>query len=100
MDKTGLQEAINTYNRQLNRLRKTFGIKVPNSFILKIVEMAESAPHGQFLLIPKYALDDILSNYKRVLPDYSKFPCHILHGDDLFCQIKVHFYWSSISGSG
>jgi hypothetical protein len=81
-DKKELQKAITVCNHEIRELRKMYGVKAPNSDIIELAEMAESAPHGQFLLIPKYFLDDIFSDYGRILSDYSKYPCHMRIGID------------------
>ena len=83
LNKNGLHDFITKIKGEISKLRKHYGVKVPNSTILELVEKAKSVPKKKLLLIPKYILNDIFSRYSNVIPGFNEFPNHMRIGLDL-----------------
>lgn len=82
-NKNELSDFITKIKGEMSNLRKHYGVKVPNSTILELVEKAKSGPKKKLLLIPKYLLNDIFSRYTNIIPDFNEFPNHMRIGLDL-----------------
>lgn len=83
LNKNKLHSFITEIKGEISKLRKHYGVKVPNSTIFELVEKAKSGPKKKLLLIPKYILNDLFSKYTNIIPNYNEFPNHMRIGLDL-----------------
>jgi hypothetical protein len=59
---------------ELDRVRRRFGITVPNSEIVEIIELAAKAPAGEALLLMKHEIQGACDHYERTMPAFTALP--------------------------
>jgi hypothetical protein len=75
-DKARLQKFLLKAQQEIGNLRKNYGVKVPNSELVEILDWAESKSGNLLPLLPKYTLREIFDCYERVMPDFADLPEH------------------------
>ena len=75
-DKASLKNFIHEAKREIEELRKHYGIKVPNSELVEIVDWAKSKSGNLLPLLPKHTWREIFDHYERVMPDFADLPEH------------------------
>lgn len=74
--KRDLRSFIKKIQGEIADLRRKYGLKVPNSQLVGVLELSEKAPEGNKLLVPKHVLDKMFSRYGLTMPDYNTYPAH------------------------
>ena len=75
-DRKTLETFIQRTEKDIEGLRKHYGIKVSNSELMEVVDWARNQ-RGNFLpLFPKHVWRQMFDNYERVMPDFAQLPEH------------------------
>lgn len=88
MDKELLLKNIEKIKAEIDELRIKYGIKADRSGLIKILEAARDTKKGM-LLIPKYNIRKLFSNYEKVLIDFDTYPEHTRIGIDIGLYRKI-----------
>src|SRR3989304_3582267 len=82
LDRKKLRGFIKDIKKEITELREYYGIKVPNSELIQLLEIAEKGT-GSLLSIPKHMLKTFFAHYNKVLPAFNSYPEHIRIGIDI-----------------
>lgn len=85
-DKKELREFTDKIKSEISRMRNLYGVKVPNSFMVDILEDIKSEVlknEKKICYVAKFKLKEIFKNYHKAMLDFNELPEHSKIGIDI-----------------
>jgi hypothetical protein len=83
LDLKELRKFISDVKTDISNMRNYYGVKVPNSYIVDVIESIELVSKRKICFIAKFKLKEIFKNYHKVIIDFDDLPEHSKIGIDL-----------------